>query len=156
MKDLAASSFCVPVIEKNSPVANAIVNDVHWNDSTVTHRGFETALRSVLKKAYIIEARSLLKTIKKSCQRCRYLEKKTLQVIMGPIPPSSLSIAPAFYTTQCHLAGPFKAYSSHNKRATIKIWLVVFCCCTTSSISIKVMDDYSTRQARTPIIMTIY
>ena len=30
--------------------------------------------------------------------------------------------------------GPFKTYSPHNKRATIKIWLAVYCC----------MEDYST------------
>ena len=144
MKDLSTTTFCVPVIDKHSPVAYAIVNEVHWYDDVVKHRGIETTLRSVLKQVYILEARSIVKSIKRTCQRCRYLEKKTLQVAMGPIPPSSVTIAPAFYVTQVDLAGPFKAFSPHNKRATIKIWLVVFCCCTTSATSIKVMDDYST------------
>ena len=36
-----------------------------------------------------------------------------------------------------------EAYSPHQKRTTIKIWLSVFCCSTTSATSIKVMDDYS-------------
>ena len=144
MKDLSTTTFCVPVIDKHSPVAYAIVNEVLWYDDVVKHSGIETTLRSVLKQVYILEARSIVKSIKRTCQRCRYLEKKTLQVAMGPIPPSSVTIAPAFYVTQVDLAGPFKAFSPHNKRATIKIWLVVFCCCTTSATSIKVMDDYST------------
>ena len=59
---------------------------------------------------------------------------------MGPV---STYIAPAFYYTQVDLAGPFKAYTFHNKRKTIKIWLCVFCCSTTSTVSIKVMEDYS-------------
>ena len=63
---------------------------------------------------------------------------------MGPIPKSSLTVAPAFYMCQIDLAGPFKSFHPQNKRSTIKIWLVVFCCCTTSSTAIKVMDDYST------------
>ena len=37
----------------------------------------------------------------------------------------------------------FKAYSTHNKRTTLKIWLVVFRLATTSTIKIKVMEDYS-------------
>jgi len=42
------------------------------------------------------------------------------------------------------LAGPFAAYSHHHKRATIKIWLVVYCCATTTAVKIKVMEDYGT------------
>ena len=57
---------------------------------------------------------------------------------------SKVTIARAFYVTQVDLTGPFQAYLLHNKRATIKIWLVVFCCCTSSATSIKVMDDFST------------
>lgn len=144
MKDLSTTSFCVPLVDKHSPVAYAIVNEVHWYDQTACHRGIETTLRAVLKQAYIIEARSIIKAIKRSCPRCRYLEKKAIDVAMGPIPKSSITIAPAFYMCQVDLSGPFKAYSPHNKRATVKIWLVVFCCCTTSSTAIKVMDDYST------------
>ena len=40
--------------------------------------------------------------------------------------------------------GPFKAYSSHNKRETITIWLAVYCCMSTSTTLIKVKEDYST------------
>ena len=42
-----------------------------------------------------------------------------------------------------NLAGPFRSYYGHNKRASLKIWLVVFCCATTATTSIKVMDNYS-------------
>ena len=63
---------------------------------------------------------------------------------MGPVKECNMSIAPAFYSTQIDLCGPFSSYSSHNKRATVNIWYIVFCCCTTGATSIKVMDDYST------------
>jgi len=144
MKDLSSTSFCVPLVDKYSPVAYSIVNEVHWYNDDACHRGVETTLRYVMKQAYILEVRSIIKRIKRSCQRCRYLAKKTLEVVMGPVSQCNVTIAPAFYATQVDLSGPYKAYSNHNKRSTIKIWLVVFCCCTTSTTSIKVMDDYST------------
>ena len=53
-------------------------------------------------------------------------------------------IAPAFYVSQIDIAGPFKAYSSHNKRTTIKIWYCVFCCATSRTVNIKVLEDYIT------------
>ena len=63
---------------------------------------------------------------------------------MGPTSKYNITIAPAFFYTQVDLSGPYLSYSTHNKRATVKIWLVVFCCCSTSATSIKVMDNYST------------
>jgi len=97
----------------------------------------------VLKSVYIIEGRQLVKIIKKNCQRCRYLEKRAVEVAMGPVSTYNLTIAPAFYHTQLDLSGPHQSYSPHHKRTTVKIWLVVFCCCSTSAVSIKVLDDYS-------------
>ena len=144
MHDLSAATFCVVIIDKHSPLAYAIINDIHWNNKVAQHSVVETVWRYVLKKAYIIEGRSIVKNIKRSCQRCRYLKKKTIDLIMGPVSEYTLKIAPAFFITQFDLTGPFKAYSKHHKRTTLKIWLVVFCCATTTTVNIKVMEDYST------------
>ena len=143
MKDLTSTTFCVPVIDKFSPIAYSIMMDFHWNDKIVKHRGIETTLRRICSYSFIMEGREILKKIKKSCERCSYLEKKTIDVIMGPVSQHNLTIAPAFYVSQVDLAGPFKSYSNANKRATIKIWMSVFCCTATSTTSIKVMEDYS-------------
>ena len=61
---------------------------------------------------------------------------------MGPC--KNLTIAPAFYYRQVDLFGPYNVYSIANKRATVKIWFVIFCCCATGAIDIKVCEDYST------------
>lgn len=63
---------------------------------------------------------------------------------MGPIQNVNLCIAPAFFASQVDIFGPFKAYSVANKRATIKVWFSIFCCCTTGGIDIRIMEDYST------------
>ena len=143
MLDLTSSTFCVPVIDKNSPLAFSIASDVHWNHNVVKHAGIETTLRHIMKICYIIDGRSLVKLIKKSCQRCRFLNKRTIEAAMGPVPESCITIAPSFYNTQLDLSGPYKAYSPLHKRTTVKVWLVVYCCCVTSAIFINVMDDYS-------------
>ena len=63
---------------------------------------------------------------------------------MGPKVHENLQIAPAFYSCQVDLHGPFQLYSHVNKRSTIKIWFVIFCCCVTGAIDVKVMENYST------------
>lgn len=143
MLDLTASTFCVPLVDKNSPLAFSIIYDVHWNSKSSKHAGIETTIREVLKKAYVIDCRPLVKMIKKSCIKCRLINKKQIQAIMGPIPTSSMTIAPAFYNTQLDLSGPHQSFSPAHKRTTVKIWLVVYCCCSTSAVMINVMDDYS-------------
>ena len=68
---------------------------------------------------------------------------KTIDIAMGPVSGCNLKIAPAFCNTQVDLPEPFKACSRLNKRTTLKIRLAIFCCATTSTINIKVIEDYS-------------
>ena len=98
----------------------------------------------MLKEAFIVGGRQLVKKFKLNCDRCRFLRKKSIDVQMGPISSHNLTVAPAFYASQVDLAGPFKAYDAATKRKTSKICLPVFCCATTSTVNLKVMDDYST------------
>ena len=141
--DLSARTFCVPVTDHLSPVAYAIVADTHWYSLDVSHGGIESVLRYAQQTAYVIEGRSLVKGMKKACPRCRYLEKKGVRVAMGPVSDDNLRIAPAFFVCQVDICGPFSAYSPANKRATLKIWYVVFCCTVTGATDCRVMEDYS-------------
>ena len=42
MKDLAADTFCVPIIYKHSPLAYSLINEVHWHSKAAMHSGVET------------------------------------------------------------------------------------------------------------------
>ena len=69
MKDLAADTFCVPIIYKHSPLAYSLINEVHWHSKAPMHSGVETGWRYVLKTGFIIFERDLVKKIKTQCQR---------------------------------------------------------------------------------------
>ena len=144
MLDLSNTTLCVPLVLKSSPVARSIVDEIHWYHDVAKHSGVETVLRYTMKYAYIIEGRDLVRNVRKNCIRCKLIMKRTLNVSMGPISPYQLKIAPAFYTTRTDIAGPFNSYSLHNKRTTVKVWMVVFCCTSTTTTSIKIMEDYGT------------
>ena len=142
MKDLCATTFVIPMVSEYSPVAYSIINEVHWHHPVGKHCGVETVLRLTMDFAFILNGRELVKLFRRNCEHCRYLQKKALEVAMGPVSHQNMKIAPAFYYTQVDIAGPFTAHSLFNKRKSIKVYFVVFCCSTTSTINIKVMEDY--------------
>ena len=142
--DLMSSTFCVPLLDKYSPISFSIINEVHWYDEDASHTGNETVWRYVQLLAFIIEGKPLVKQFKMECPRCRYLKKKAIEVAMGPVGDDQLRIAPPFFASQVDIFGPFSSYSHVNKRATVKVWFVIFCCCVTGAVSIKLMEDYST------------
>ena len=76
MKDFSSSTFCVPVIYKHSPLAYSIVNDVHWNSKAAKHSGVETVWRYVLKIAFIISGRELVKKFKIHCGEMSLFKKE--------------------------------------------------------------------------------
>ena len=39
--------------------------------------------------------------------------------------------------------GPLKTYHGPNKRSKMKIWVIVFCCCATGAVDLRVMENYS-------------
>ena len=146
MLDLTKHSFVVPIVERYSPVAFSIVNDIHWNHNTAKHSGVETTIRAIMTLAHILKVRDLVKLFRKNCKRCRYILKRTVDVMMGSASKEQLKVAPPFYITQVDLCGPFNSYSSHNKRTTVKVWMAVFVCSTTGMTSIKIMEAYDTAQ----------
>ena len=148
--DLDQSTFCVPLIDRESPIAYALSSEIHWHHPDVKHGGIESVLRHVQGVAYLIgthkqdRGRKLIIDLKKACERCRFLEKRAIKVAMGPKDPSNICIAPAFYNTQVDICGPYDSYSNSNKRAKVKVWFVIFCCCATGAVDAKLMEDYST------------
>ena len=142
--DLTKSTFFVPIIDGLSPIAYSIANETHWYHPDVKHGGVESVLRQCGCIVYIIGGRYVVKNITKACVRCRILKKKLIEIIMGSRDDLNLCIAPAFYSTQVDLCGPFSSFPNSNKRVTIKVWVAVFCCTATSAVCCKIMEDYST------------
>ena len=76
MKDLAADTFCVPVVYKHSPLACNLINELNWHSKAAMHSGIKT----MWKNAFIFCGRDLVKRIKLHCKRYRYLKKKAINI----------------------------------------------------------------------------
>ena len=54
MLDLSNTIFCVPVIDKFSPVTYITINKIHWYSNVGQLSGIETVWKYVLKRAFTI------------------------------------------------------------------------------------------------------
>ena len=134
-------SFVKPVGDRYSPISHAVM--VHAHTSIETHRTASSTLTESRSILHVLQGRNLANQVREACQECRVYKLKLMEVEMSPISSYRLTIAPPFYISQVDLAGPFLAHSEHNLRAIVKIWLTVFKCTTTCSVTAHVITKYS-------------
>ena len=53
--DLSTSTFCVPLVDKYSPLAYAIINEIHWYHDDARHSGDDTVFPCVQQIAHILD-----------------------------------------------------------------------------------------------------
>ena len=135
-------SFIQPVLPFGSPVTFEFANHFHWK--SVPHRGTELTVGMALSVFHVTNAAYLFGVIRRDCRRCRYLLKKYLKVQMAQVPSLKWTIAPPFYATLLDIIGPFVAHHDYNKRQTVKIWIAIFVCASTSAVSMRIMQNYDT------------
>ena len=130
----------LPVIMGETRVAHLIMMTAHWKD----HAGRDVTQAMARHEAWIVNARCLAKSVIRSCIRCRYL-RKSLEMQKMAILPESIQIqCPPFTNIGLDLCGPLTVKAMTNKRATMKVWVVLFLCLNTKAISIELAPGYST------------
>src|SRR5450830_694747 len=93
MYDLNPTSFCKPIVEKNSPIAFSILIETHWS---LHHSSPAATYRESLGTAYIIGGRALAQLIRNECPFCKRYRAKKLNLEMGKIHQNRLVVAPPF------------------------------------------------------------
>ena len=142
MSDLQPLSFVKPILDRYSPISYAIM--IYCHQSVSRHKNAISTLRESRNFAYIIGARDLANEVRESCVFCRRFRRKLLEVEMGNIHQTRLTIAPVFYNVQVDLMGPFTAICEHNHRSSVKVWGLVFKDPATSAVWVTTMAKYDT------------
>ena len=142
MWDLQPLSFTKPLIDRYSPVAYSIMGFSHAG--ITRHKNSVTTLRESRSLAFVLRGRDLANEIRDACVSCRRFKAKLIDVEMGKIHETRLTIAPPFYHVQVDLLGPYSATCEHNHRSSVKVWGVVFKDPATAAIAVFVMQGYDT------------
>ena len=129
-----------PILTYRDPLSHLWMKKVHDED----HSGVTKTVTKSRRKFWIIRGRKLAEKIKKSCYRCRLLDKTLAQQQMAPLPKTRHAIAPTFYTTSLDLFGPIEIKDTVKQRSREKVWGVIFSCTVTRTMYLELTEDYST------------
>ena len=82
----------------------------------------------------------------KECVYCRAKHPKLQSQQMGALPVERLSFESRPFQSVClDLLGPTMVRAMTNKRATMKVWPIIFVCQSTGAVHCEVMHDYGTQ-----------
>ena len=79
-----------PVLDRHSPISYSVALFVH--SELANHGGFETCFRFSLSYCHIIQAASLFREIGEECSKCKIIQKKYLDVVVGPVSDHQLTV----------------------------------------------------------------
>ena len=141
-------NFNVPVLYRYSPLSLSIATHIHYN--ILQHKGFETCYRLSLGHVHILQGRAVFREIGEDCVKCKILRKRYVEVAMGPLSETQISISPVFYCTLVDLFGPLKAYCPGYEKVTraatkeYKVWMMVMACVATGTVNVQLVEKEDT------------
>ena len=112
--------------------------------------GVDTTVQTSLQVAWVVGGRTLARGIKRSCVRCRYLDKQLAGQKMSVLPQFLVVPCPCFSYVAVDLAGPFLCKKEGGARVTrrntgtVKMWAVLLVCLQTKAVKIYMAGGLST------------
>ena len=83
--------------------------------------------------------------ISQSCVTCRKVYALTTEQLMGQIPPTRLTVAPAFTHVGADFAGPFIVNKGYTRKPIyLKSYVCLFICLSTKAIHLELVMDLTT------------
>ena len=131
----------LPIIMGDTRIAELIMMSAHWKD----HTGRDITQAMARHEAWIVNAKKLAKKVIHLCIRCRYI-RKSLQMQKMAVLPNNVQVqCPPFTNIGLDLCGPYTVKAMTNKRATMKVWVVILLCLNTKAASMELAPGYSTK-----------
>ena len=133
----------LPIVSSDSDVFFSYLMHVHHNIRP--HSGVEITMKEISKSMMVINnPRKLIQSIRKDCQTCRIINKKTLELRMLNHPDARTIMAPPFYIAQMDTVFGFRAQVFKDARKTVKVYALIICCLLTGATNVLVIEGLET------------
>merc|ERR1711951_338174 len=110
------------------------------------HEGVSGTLAASRAQVWILKGRYLARKVVKSCVYCRMKHAKLQTQQMGALPVERLDVGSRPFQSIClDLLGPTLVRAMTNRRATMKVWPILFVCQSTGAVHCKLMHGYGTQ-----------
>ena len=132
---IAEMSESPPIIPHDHKVAMLIVREIHNG----AHLGTEWVLSKLRQKYWIVNARNLIKCVKRQCVTCKRLYATPMMQKMADLPQERCQPGkPPFTYVGVDLCGPFHVKRG---RSTVKCYGCLYTCFTTRAIHVEKLDS---------------
>ena len=128
------------LLSAKSQLAKLYTSMIH----NACHLGVASVMTKVRRRFWIVGLRQLVRSIRFKCVKCKRLNGKTIEQVMGKIPTERLQPAPAWSYTSVDFFGPYEIKGETNKRSRSKGYGVLFNCLLSRAVYIDIVPDYST------------
>ena len=116
----------------------------HCGEFGLVHRSAVSTLARSRKKVWIVKGRLLAKKVVNRCPKCNKDKKELMVQQMVDIKEEQLTVAPPWTHVALDFAGPVLVKGQVNKRAKLKVWILVYSCRATKSVCLLATPGYST------------
>ena len=136
---------CLPILMPDSRAAFLFMVQAHRGEFGTVHRSIADTLARSRQKVWIVRGRNLAKKVCSNCYQCRRMNHKLASQRMSMIKEESLTVCPPFTYISLDFAGPLIIKGAVNARASMKCWILVYCCRSTKAVEILPTCGYSTQ-----------
>ena len=134
----------LPILMPESRVAHLYMVYAHSGEFGLVHRSAVSTLARSRRYVWIVKGKYLARKVVRSCTRCSLDRKELLQQQMSVIKDEQLTVAPPWTHIALDFAGPVKVKGEVNKRARLKVWILIYCCRATRAVCLLATPGYST------------
>ncbi|XP_058979466.1 uncharacterized protein LOC101899042 [Musca domestica] len=129
------------ILPKKSPLAKAIVSDIHLY---TLHAGPRIMQATLERRFWVVGARNLIRRIYASCVKCTELNHRPVQQMMADLPASRFTFRRCFLHTAVDFAGPFTLKYTHGRGSrSTKGYISSFICMSTGAMHLELVGSLS-------------
>lgn len=129
------------LLPKKCHITNLLIEYYH---KLYLHVGPRTLQGILSKKYWIVNARSIIRSVLSKCIQCFKCRPSVVQPVMGTLPAPRLMVNKVFNHVGCDLGGPFIVKENLRRNAKkYKTYLCLFVCFSTKAVHLEVLTDLS-------------
>ncbi|XP_062713820.1 uncharacterized protein LOC134290657 [Aedes albopictus] len=129
------------ILPSNNPIVHGLINDVHREN----HHAGNSMVQYLLRQHFwLINARSTIRKVLRTCVTCFRTNPTTIDQQMGDLPSYRINPAPVFERVGLDFAGPIYVKQSVRKATPVKGYICVFICMVTKAMHLEAVEDLST------------
>ncbi|XP_065089199.1 uncharacterized protein LOC135710528 [Ochlerotatus camptorhynchus] len=129
------------LLPRNHRVTEMLIRQYHEER---LHEGPSGLLAAIRQKYWLVNARSAIRKVTRSCVKCFRTKPRGIQPLMGNLPEERVNVAAAFELTGVDYAGPVIVKEGRYKPKHVKAYIALFVCLTTKSIHLELVSDLTT------------